>query len=301
MKKNYIIYAPPFNENIGGSIALHKLCDLLNSIGEQAYLWKALEKPTFKFRAPIKSTYNLLRYLVHKYYEKYEIFALFNTPIANKKALKNSIVIYPEVVNGNPLKAKNIVRWFLHKPGFHTGQINFGQNELYFYYQNAFNDDIINVYPDNKLMVLFIRDDIYKQTNFMEREGICYLIRKGKKKPIVHDMTNSICIDGMSHMEISVVFNKMEYFISYDTHTMYQIYALMCGCKVIVIPDEGITKEIWQPIQELRDGISYGMNDIEVSEKNKSKLFDYLRKEEKNSYNSAQVFVSKCEFFFNKK
>lgn len=302
MKNNYIIYAPSFNENSGGSIVLHRLCDLLNSIGEKAYLWQFYGKePLFDKKKPIRSLYILLRFLLQKWFGEYKTNPLFNTPIATKKHLHNSIVIYPEIVSGNPLKVDNIVRWFLHQPGYHTGEINYGKNELYFFYQDAFNNPSINVQSDNKLMVLYIRDDIYKQTNFAVREGSCYLIKKGKNKPFVHDMKNSICIDSMSHQEISKVFNQTEYFISYDTHTMYLVYALMCGCKSIVIPDEGISKEIWQPIEDLRSGISYGFDNKEYNENDKNKLFSYIKQIDDNTNNSVKTFVSKSELFFDNK
>ena len=44
--------------------------------------------------------------------------------------LSDLIVIYPEIVFGNPLGAKNVVRWFLHNPGFFSGKIYYGQNTL---------------------------------------------------------------------------------------------------------------------------------------------------------------------------
>jgi hypothetical protein len=35
---------------------------------------------------------------------------------------------FKEQVFGNPLNAKNIVRWMLHTPGFHTGKKYYGSN-----------------------------------------------------------------------------------------------------------------------------------------------------------------------------
>lgn len=35
----FIIYAPSFDENSGGNVVLHRLCDLLNKQGEHAYIW----------------------------------------------------------------------------------------------------------------------------------------------------------------------------------------------------------------------------------------------------------------------
>ncbi len=298
MKKNYIIYAPSFNENSGGAIALHKLCDSLNAIGEKAYLWKWAYKPKFNRKTPLKSSYIRLSFLFHQCFDRYMTCPLFNTPIANRTHLKNSIVIYPEIISGNPLKAKHVVRWFLHKPGFHTGEINYGTNELYFFYNDTFNDPSINPNSANKLKVVLIRDDIYKQTHFGPRKGSCYMLRKGTNKPIVHDTRNAVCIDDMSHQQIAQVFNKVEFFISYDPYTMYTSYAVMCGCKTIVVPDEGISKELWQPNKELRKVFSYGFEDREVSEDAQKILIEHLQQEQDKAINHVQEFVRKCELFF---
>ncbi|WP_413701364.1 FkbM family methyltransferase [Psychromonas sp. KJ10-10] len=38
--KKYIIYTPGFDSTNGGSIAMHRLCDLLNSNGYEAFIWQ---------------------------------------------------------------------------------------------------------------------------------------------------------------------------------------------------------------------------------------------------------------------
>jgi hypothetical protein len=212
--------------------------------------------------------------------------------------LKNSIVVYSEIIDGNPLFSQNVVRWFLHKPGYHTGEINYGKNELYFFYHEFFNDPIINDQVDNQLMVSIIFDDIYKQTNFGDRKGSCYILRKGKNREIVHDISDSILIDGLSHQEISKIFNQVEFCISYDTYTLYSAYAVMCGCKSIVIPEDGVSKEEWEPIEEMRYGIAYGFDDIENAEKTKEKLLPYLKEEEEKANKSVEKFIEKCEAYF---
>ena len=53
---------------------------------------------------------------------------------------RGTVVIYPEAVNGNPLNARNIVRWLPYKPKVHNPDANFTQNELTFCYDKMFND-----------------------------------------------------------------------------------------------------------------------------------------------------------------
>jgi len=68
-----------------------------------------------------------------------------------------------------------------------------------------------------------------------KRQGSAYLIRKGAGKPIVHDLTDSICIDGMTHAETAAVFKRVKTFISYDPLTAYSTYAILCGCRSVVM------------------------------------------------------------------
>ena len=97
--KPFIIYTYPFSFGIGGVVVLHKLCDLLNSLGQKAYI----------FPEPFPGQTEPFFLLNESY----------NTPIITQEILSdinNCIVIYPEVIRGNPLNAKNIVRYLLAKP-----------------------------------------------------------------------------------------------------------------------------------------------------------------------------------------
>ncbi len=305
MNKKFVVVSSPFDENSGGRIALHRLCDLLNKSGEEAYLWP-LDNKVICFKQPLRSIDYALR-LVYRSVKRwiknekydYHTFDQFNTPIAKKSDLKNAIIIYPEIVSGNPLCAENIVRWFLNKPGVFTGQVNYGENELYFFYQEAFNDESINPNRDNLLQTSFLRDDIYKKKNFGHRTGSCYILRKGHNRKLEHDISNSIIIDNLSHENIVEVFNTVEICISYDLYTMYSHYAALCGCISIVVPEKGLSKEEWQSTHEFNKyGIAYGFEDIEHAIKTQPLVLPFLKEQEVKGNETVKNFISKCEKFF---
>ncbi|MDT4291371.1 hypothetical protein RO575_17535 [Methylomonas sp. MO1] len=296
MKNRFIIYSPEFNENIGGSIALHRLCHFLNLEGETALIWP-FDKPEWIYPQPIKSICALWHSLKYGRLE-YKISRNLITPIANYSDLKDAIIIYPEIIGGNPLFAKKIVRWFLHKPGFHTGTVDYLENELYFFYQQAFNDKNLNKDGDNLLQIIFLRNDIYYQSNFGERKGTCYILRKGRGKKIVHDLTNSILIDDLPHKEIADIFNSVEMCISYDLHTMYSEYAALCGCTSIVIPEEGLSKDRWRSEESKRYGIAYGFDDIDYAKNTRQHLLPTLIEQENISRRMVKDFIIKCKKHF---
>ncbi len=295
----FIIIAPGYDDNAGGIVVLHQLCDRLNLLGHESYLWPFF-KPALNCTNPFKTIYLFIKYFRKQIKYGFKKNYRLNTPTANYADLEGAVIVYPEVVVGNPLRAKNVVRWLLHKPGFNNGgKINFGTNDLFFYYDKAFDDSRYNKYSNNHLHIISQRSDVYKITNPDTREGTCYLLRKGYKREIEHNITNSILIDKLSHKDTAKVFNQVQYCISYDTYTMYHIYAVMCGCIPIVIPEKGITKEQWQPNEENRYGIAYGFNDVEYAVQTRPLLLLYMEKQERESNESVIRFVEKCQTYFD--
>lgn len=295
----FIIVTPGYDDNSGGIVVLHQLCDRLNNLGYEAYLWPFF-KPVLEIGSPFKTLYLFFKYFRKTLKYGFGKNSKLNTPLATYRDLDDSIIIYPEVVVGNPLKANKVVRWLLHKPGFNNGgKIDFGKEDLFFYYDKSFDDSRYNKYPENHLHIVSQRADVYKVTNKGEREGSCYLLRKGYKRELVHDTTHTQLLDGLSHEETARVFNEVKYCISYDTYTMYNVYAVMCGCIPIIIPEKGISKEQWQPHEENRYGIAYGFDDIEYAVQTRPLLLKHIEKQERESNESIQQFVEKCKSYFN--
>jgi len=291
---NFIIYTYRYNDDIGGIVVQHKLCHLLNQHGQKALLWPDY-KSLFDRRNPLKSGLAFLKYFRKSLHKKFTVNPLWDTPVARYKDLDNAIVVYAEIVEGNPLKAKNVVRWLLHKPGFHTNKINYGTDEVYFFYLKAYIENIsFDVDTNNVLYIPNNREETYYQTNFGKRQGSCYIVRKGKGRPIVHDLTDSILIDGKSHQEIAQIFNQVEYCYSYDTYTMYSMYAAMCGCISIVIPEDNVSRDEWLPEAERGYGIAYGMDDIPYAKKTLPLLQSLLSEAETQTTIEIEHFIETC-------
>ena len=254
----FVIYAPPYDENSGGAIVLHELNRLLI-------------KHEFNSKICVWGTERALP-------------PLFSHEI---------IVVYPEVVDGNPLKAKNIVRWLLNKPNAFAHRADFTENELTFCFNKCFND--ININPDeNTLTIFHCMWETYRRTNFGKRSGCCYLIRKGKYRDDLPKAFDGPVIDGKSHEEIAQIFNECEYCISYDTHTAYTVYARICGCIPIVIPDNS-PKAI--PILTKHPWIAYGNDPEEIlrSRNSESSPVEYFESMEKNNDGQILNFIDICK------
>lgn len=296
-RRRFVIFAGSFDENIGGVIALHRLCDLLNREGHEAFLWPE-KRPAFDAARPLHSAWRLFRHYRRRKNRLYATWPSFRTPIARQADLRDAIVVYAEVVEGNPLHAKHVVRWLLHKPGFHTGQSRYGANDRFFFYQKAFDDPTLNPDGDNLLKTVFVRDDVYRQDNFGERRGTCYILRKGKGRPLVHDLADSVLADDLSHAELAEVFNRVHTCISYDTYTMYSLFAALCGCVSVVVPEEGVSKEQWYPDPRDRYGLAYGFDDVEHAVQTRHLLLPRLKEQESLANESVRAFVARCALYF---
>lgn len=292
--RKFIISVPSFNVNKGGVIALYRLCHLLREMGLQAFIWPNV-KPAPYNNNLFRTCYRYIRYVSRKIVgKKFITYPGFNTPVAEYSDLTDAIVVYAETIKGNPLSAKNVVRWLLHKPGFHKGVIEYGEDELTFYYQKAFNDSHAEDINNNQLRVVMVLDDVYRKTNSTKRKGKCYIVRKGKDRGDLPNLDGEIVIDNLSHEEIASIFNRVEICISYDLYTMYSVYAVMCGCISVVVPEAGLTKEKWRPEKERRYGLAYGIDDIAYAESTKERLFDEMAKLKEIEKQHVNAFVKKC-------
>lgn len=295
----FIIYASRYTVDSGGTIVLHMLCHILNTLGYSAYMWPVY-KPVFNKQHPVKSFLLFFKYIRKSIHRKYSTNPSWNTPQASYSDLNDEpIVIYSEIVDGNPLGVKNIIRWLLHKPGFHNKSVKFTTEELIFGFGEKFSTEQYPITQTNTLLLFYIMKDIYKQTNFKERAGSCHMIRKGKNKKLVHK-SGSLLVDGMTHEELAKIFNEKKFFISYDPYTYYSIYAALCGCISIVIPDENTSKEEWHPKLEDTYGLAYGLDDIDYATRTRPLLLEYIKQQEKENIISVENFVIQCENYFTK-
>ena len=307
MTYKFIIFSPSYSENNGGAVTLHHLCHLINKVGYECYLYPGFDNFEINILNYKKVLPIFLKKILREPFRRFKKSKRFNTPILKKFPgeynLHELVVIYPEIVFGNPLGAKNVVRWLLHDPGFFSGKIYYGPNEIYFKYTNQYNDfNYLNSRTSkNNLYIFTYLKNYYNDVNcFSERHGVAYCIRKGKIKTVPFNMAGAILIDGMKHNEISKIFKKSKYFISFDRYTAFSRFAALCGCISIVVPEEGIDEHVWQPDLEKRYGVSYGFEAVNIEQAlaTVSELKRQLINEENDSEKAVKNFIKEVENFF---
>ncbi|MFW1754396.1 hypothetical protein [Acinetobacter wanghuae] len=190
----------------------------------------------------------------------------------------------------------------MHRPGFHTSQIDYGEDELYFSYSSGFSYEVKNnsKLSDNILNVRYTPTDIYFEDASIKKDiDVSYLVRKGVGKNLVHP-ENSICVDGLNHSETAAIFKRSKRFISYDLYTAYSHFAVLCGCESVVVPDERVSLSEWYPKMTDRLGVAYGFDadQIKFSLDTKKDLIDKLLNENLLSIQSVRTALEEILNFF---
>lgn len=295
---SYIVYAPHFDETSGGSIFLHLLVHRLNELGEAAFLWPWGAPTQFSLRDWGRTYLRKPRLLLPLRYarlcgQKLRTNPAWCTPQAQREDLSNdSIVIYPEVILGNPLGAQNIVRWLLYTPGVKDAYA-FTPGELFFKASEMCDlPDLTGGAPD--LFVWYL-NPVYKNEHRPDRKGVCYTARKGLDKPRIPETEQeaAICIDGLSHLETAKVFNACHTFYSYDEATFYSQYAALCGCLSIIVPGQYGSREEWVAAHPLgRFGVAYGNDDRDHALATMHRMQEFLDEKVEASLQSVKAFIN---------
>lgn len=300
----YLIMANSYDPNVGGYVVLHRLCHELNRLGCVARMVPAFNNHVFNKSDMVVPFLRFAKERLRRI-KAYKTNPDFLTPVWSEKEFRASVddwvVVYPETISGNPLGARQVVRWFLHHPGFHRSDFYYGLNELYFKYHPGIvvpKDLRANTSP-NGLHVIHYPLDLYNMVGCSaKRSGSAYAIRKGVGKKIVHDLKNSVLIDGKSHEEISNIFKSIDVFYSYDPYTAYSTFAALCGCDSVVVPDDGVSVDEWYPEKNFRLGIAYGVDRVIEARDERAALLLRVEKELASNSKNVERFLSEVDAYF---
>lgn len=309
----FVIVSP--RQRSGGSIVLHQLCHYLEDQGHDARIF-LICRGCFSHRYNLLSwgiwclyniadfvAYLLCRFLlflsIRGLYEK-----LFYEPVKNTKrwyGIKvpdDVIVIYPEIIYGNPLKAAKVVRWLLYFNRFEKDDA-FCTTDLVFCYREIFNDYKWN--PQcRKLGFSFFDFDMYRQVNYGSRKGICYVLRKGKNRTDLPHKFDGQVLDNLSEREKVRILNSCKYCYLYDTQTFYSTIAAVCGAIPVVIMEPGKKKNDYIGMDDVVYGVAYGLSDEEIkfAQATRKLCIENLKTIEAYGNKQVKEFVITCRNYF---
>ena len=218
MTRPYLITAPPYNEKSAGQAVLHRMCHELNQLGFEAYL-AIMENPNW----PKGLVYTNPR---------------FQTPIASleKNLVKDCIVVYPEIVTGNPLGAKRVVRYLLNKEAqFGQGAIKRAETDYFLIYSKLYGSG------HGKLLIPHFNFELFNEFGavpFEQRTQLAWYEGKGSKYGKVTPIEGAITITRQwpdDRRELADILKKTKFLFTWDSTTSLITEAMMCGAVPVLM------------------------------------------------------------------
>lgn len=218
--KTFLIWAPPYTHTSSGIRALYRLCHHLNVCGYPSAVFAEPGWPLPDWNC-----------------------FLHDGPVGD------SILVYPEIVSGNPCGAGRVVRWALNTPGLLGGDSTYPDDEMVFLYdpqklpdvQRAVSEPIgaervlwmglvdpAHIYPDPSVPKTLDCSFIYKGERLSERIPL----PEGLEIQRLESLTPSMAALGDTLRRTRTLY-------SYDHYSNVLREAVICGCEVRVVDQHG--------------------------------------------------------------
>ena len=268
--KPYLIVAPHYDRRSGGIKSLHRLCHLLNSNGQTAYITGNGSPPDYNVKHP-----NTL--------SKQQL----------KELQMEGVVVYPDyIVECNPLQFTHVVRWFL---GITQNGLD---GELVFSYSKDHNFNNVQIY-DN-LMIIHI-EDFFNIPQIENRTKKCFYVGKGTGTTMLPETNDCVQIHfgyPNTREELAELFKTSTVFYTYDNLTALTIEAVLCGCPVIILANTVTPKETIINNPFYKYGVGFYGDNIDINKLKQETLLGAasIRNTLLNGYiNELRNFIEKTQ------
>lgn len=232
----YYILAPDYRRSSAGIRVLHMLCDALMRSGQEAYITAQGMNPGLM--TPL----------------------LTDAVMATHRAQGiEPIIIYPEVVDGNPLEGNVVVRYLLNRPGFLAAISPFAETDVLFSYtrellQPGMDEERVLYMPAVDLSIFCPPTD-----NDLRVPGrVCYYRGRQRQVEIDPSLLGEDAVEITSQSpasweELAALFQSCEYFYCPEPSGL-AAEAALCGCVAVVLPGAYAPKPLSQ-----HENNSYGV------------------------------------------
>jgi len=210
MEREYIVWAPAFSRRNGVRV-LMLLAERLVESGAKACLY-AKEATGFagETSLPVISS-------------------------VTETQRRDAVVVYPEVVAGNPLRIRNVVRYVLFHPGRNGGAYRYFNGETIFAFRPEF-------YPGAPVLTVPWIDAAVFYDAKLPRTQDCCLVHKGgrwRDAPETKGLRVITMQDPSTRQSLADLLRTTRTLYSYDDCTAVMDEAICCGAHVEVITDTG--------------------------------------------------------------
>lgn len=175
---------------------------------------------------------------------------------------KDFIAIYPEIVNGNPMEAENVVRYILAPLGEmssygETGPTSYDKGDLIY----SFSKMIYDTDDEHTLFLPIINTHLFTNLKRRERPYKCVFVGKGTDTNL--HPKDSVYIDknlSQDQAQLADFLNDCEVMYCYDHRTAMTEVARLCGVRVVIFPSI-VSLEQFKLYEPGMNGINWGKDE----------------------------------------
>ena len=207
MNREYIIWTPPYCGSAGVR-ALYKLADSLRMHGQSVKLWSWGETRQAGFD-----------------------YADSITPAMQEE----DIVVYPEIVSGNPLQIRNVVRWILFYPGVLGGEKTYHPSEKLFTWCDRYYQGVPRLFAD------VIDRTLFHDAGLPRTQDCTFVYKGGKWRdvPELDGLTEITMQWPKTREELVHLLQTTGTLYSWDGNSSLLDEAYYCGASVKIITEDG--------------------------------------------------------------
>lgn len=294
----FIVCAPPYMNGSAGVVVLHELCDALIKLGYETYLllmnhsegvWDFHYSDDEKFFNPKLARGRLL---------STEMESVVNS------ILDEGICIYPEVVQGNPLNAKNVVRYFLYYDGQITGKKSeYLKSDFILTYSptyiNPYNMELFKPAIDDSM-------NDHGAPGHSDRTLDLTYFGKGLKHANCFLVKDTIELSRewpKTKEQLATLLKNTRYLYCWDNYSSVVLDALHCGAIPVLMQKEQFIKDTEQknfpPCAwlEEKDGKAAICIPNDFDEK-RSGYLNHISREKSEWFGRVDLFVEEIKIFF---
>ncbi len=230
---HFLIVAQPYHSRSGGVMVLHELCDAINKSGHKASILfmhgGSAEKQDFSYVYLKNPDLYSEKYLYH-----WLDGGRANEEVAN--ILMNGTVVYPDLIVGNPLRARRVIRYVLNK-----NNLDFGEDYVLSYSR------VYCERHDFALPKMFLDDGIHAKGGLHWRHRTLDLTYIGKGASFVEcgRMEGTILVERdwpRDKEQLGLLLRQCRYFYTWDCVSATNYDAVMCGAVPVLMHDNQIPR-----------------------------------------------------------
>jgi hypothetical protein len=277
----FIIAARVFNPKSQGCILLHKIAHTLNKIGHQAAV--------IFFNGHGSDTQWFISNDRNHFCNEYS-YHLISDDQSFHNFKNNAIIIYPEIITGNPLGGKNIVRYMLNREGFIKKGVKINPSKRDFILTHSLNYHekpdfhLFNYVADLSLncvdtKIFYERDFDITYLGKGPKYGQCFIVPGSKE--ITREWPTS-------KQELANMLRHTRYFYTWDIQSATTADAILCGAFPIFMNHAPVTKN------EAYEWVDHGMSVPEITYDETLSLIS------NNKLNEMNLFIKEANIKFRK-